>query len=193
MTVIPPPYAVVPRIPADQPFVVQPSATKRALLLGGLTLGTFLVVGSLLAVFLTVLFDPGFAGVMGIVGCLLLSGLFFTGLQFAVQHRAGPALAVGPDGLWIRTRPFRSGGIWLPWAAVAEVYRRTWLPERYLCVRPHDPRAGQHLGGFGGLDAAMSKGVFGTGLLVSLRTADRSEDEIMRAVAWFAAGRVPVR
>jgi hypothetical protein len=62
-----------------------------------------------------------------------------------------------------------------------------------LCVAPRDPRAGQNLGAFTALDSSITKAFFGTGFTSTLNFADRSEDEILQAVAYFAAGRVQLR
>ena len=121
---------------------------------------------------------------------MLVLGALFVALQLAVQLRPGPLFAAGPAGVWIRTRPFRSAGIWLPWEAIQQVYRRRWALERFLCLRPYDPRVGQNVGGLGQMDTAMSRAVFGTGLLLTLTFADKNEAEILQAVAYFANGRV---
>lgn len=188
-----PPYYRVARIPADQPLVVQPSVGRQWLMAGPLTIGTFALIGLTAAPWVAGSVGTGPVEVVAVTGCFAVFGVLLAWLQVALQHRAGPVLAAGPAGLWIRLRPMRAPGIWLPWEAVAEVYRRAWWPERYLCVRTYDPRVGQDLGGLGGLDASVNKSVFGTGLLVSLSTADRPEDEIAAALAHFAAGRVPLR
>jgi hypothetical protein len=187
-----PPYTPVPEIPADQPFVLQQSVGKRFAILAGVGSVPFLLVGVVIGLGI-LSSDGGVAGFLGAIGCMLVLTLFFAGLQLAVQIRRGPLLAVGPAGLWVRTRPFRSAGIWLPWEAIAQIYRKRWVWEKYLCVQPHDPRVGQNLPGLGQLDASMSKAVFGTGLLVSLTMAQRGQDEIMQALAYFSAGRVPLR
>jgi hypothetical protein len=182
------PYLSVPRIPEDQPFVVQQNVGKRVLMLAALGLGPLAVIGLVLAFVIAQTAGVG-AGV-GTLFCLLLAGALFVGLQVAVQVRPGPLLAAGPGGVWIRTRPFRSPGIWLPWEAIQQVYRKRWGFERYLCFRPYDQRVGQNLGGLGQIDASMSKAVFGTGLLLTLTMADRKEAEILQAVAYYANGRV---
>ena len=60
----------------------------------------------------------------GVVIAFLLVGLF--GLQVWLLATGGPVLAVGPAGLWIKTRPTRGQAIWLPWEAIGLISRRRW-------------------------------------------------------------------
>jgi hypothetical protein len=178
---------VTKRIPEDQPFIVRPSVQKRILLFGGISLFFALLIGCLPAAGSGELLVG-----LAIVGCaLVFFGLIF-GLQVWLMTSGGPVLAVGPAGLWIKTRPTRGQAIWLPWEAVAQVYRRRWALEKMVCVRPHDPRTGTNLGAFTALDSSMQQLFFGTGFTATLNFADRSEAEIMGAIAHFAAGRVPI-
>jgi hypothetical protein len=187
------PYAVK-RIPTDQPFVVGPSAGKRALLLGGALLFVLLLVGCPLGLAVGTSNSGGDAvfGVVAVLGCLAVFLGALLGVQLWMLSSGGPVLAVGPAGLWIKTRPTRGQAVWLPWEAVARIYRRRWAFDKVVCVQPRDPRAGDHLGAYTAVDASMQKLVFGTGFTAPLTFANRPESEIMGALAHYAAGRVRV-
>jgi hypothetical protein len=134
----------------------------------------------------------GVAGILGILGCLLVLLGLPLGFQLWLLTSGGPVLAVGPTGLWIRTRPTRGQAIWLPWEAIDQIYRRRWALEKMVCVKPRDPRTGGDLGVFTALDSGMQQAVFGTGLTATVNFADRSEQEIMQAITHFSAGRCRV-
>lgn len=179
------------RIPEDQPFIVRHSVRKRATLFGGVTLGVALVLGCLVGAAVANN-DGGVLPVIGLVGCVVVGlGLIF-GLQLYLLTSGGPVLAMGPAGLWIKTRPTRGQAIWLPWEAVEHVYRRRWSFDKMLCVKPRDPRTGSNLGAYTALDSGMQQLFFGTGFTAPLNFADRPEAEIMGAVAHFSAGRVRI-
>lgn len=178
---------VIKRIPDDQPFVVRANVQKRALLFGGVALGVALLVGCL-----PLLSGDVVIGFAVIGGFFVFIGALF-GLQLYLLTSGGPVLAVGPAGLWIKTRPTRGQAIWLPWEVVAQVYRRRWSLEKMVCVQPRDPRTGGNLGAFTALDSGLQQLFFGTGFTATLNFADKPEAEIMGAIAHYAAGRVPVR
>lgn len=173
------------RIPEDQPFVARPSLRKRALALGGLTL----VIGLLLACPLGLAASSDGAGILLAIPLIMVVFALFVGLQLWLVSSGGPTLAVGPAGLWIKTRPTRGQAIWLPWEAVDRIYRRRWGLEKMLCVATRDPGAGGDLGAFTALDAGMQQAFFGTGFTATLNFADRSEKLIMDAVLRHSAGR----
>jgi len=182
------PYPVVPRIPEDQPFIVRPSVRKRALVFGGLIAALMAFLGAVLG-----LAAIGSENGLALLVLFLVIALAFVGLiglQIWLLATGGPVLAVGPAGLWIKTRPSRGQAIWLPWEAIGMISRRRWSFEKMLCVAPRDPRAGQQLGAFTALDSMVNQAAFGTGFTATLNFADRSEQEILQAVAHFAAGRV---
>ncbi|BCB86863.1 hypothetical protein Psuf_041760 [Phytohabitans suffuscus] len=181
----PPP--VTKRIPEDQPFIARHSVKKRALFFGGIFGGLSLLFGCLIGAAAQDLL----AGV-GVFGCVaVLFGLIF-GFQVWLMTSGGPVLAIGPAGLWIKTRPTRGQAIWLPWEAIERVYTRRWAFDKMLCVKPRDPRTGSNLGAFTALDSGMQQLVFGTGFTAPLNFADRPEAEIVGAVAHFSGGRVHV-
>ncbi|SBT51213.1 hypothetical protein GA0070621_3975 [Micromonospora narathiwatensis] len=184
-----PPTPTTKRIPADLPFVVRPSLRKRALLLGVITLFVGLVMACPLGLALSA---DGDAAVLLVIPVIMLFFALLMGLQLWLISSGGPVLAVGPDGLWIKTRPTRGQAIWLPWAAIDRIYLRRWALEKMLCVKPRDPRAASGLGAFTALDSGMQQAFFGTGFTATANFADRSEDEIMRAVVGYAAGRCRV-
>ncbi|MEV4757377.1 hypothetical protein AB0J86_19980 [Micromonospora sp. NPDC049559] len=183
----PPQLPVTNRIPEDQPFVARPSVRKRALFLGGLLLFVLLMLACPLG--LAASNDGGLIVLLGgLAFFALLVGLPL-GFQLWLVTSGGPVLAVGPAGLWIKTRPTRGQAIWLPWEAIDQIYRRRWALEKMVCVKPRDPRTGSNLGAFTALDSGMQQVVFGTGLTATVNFADRSEQEIMQAITHFSAGR----
>ncbi|MFF4890031.1 hypothetical protein [Micromonospora chersina] len=178
------------RIPEDLPFVVRPSLGKRALTLGLVTLVVGLVIACPIG--LAASSEGGGAGLLFIIPVVLLFFAVPVGLQLWLVSSGGPVLALGPAGLWIKTRPTRGQAIWLPWEAIDRIYLRRWALEKMLCVKPRDPRAGSGLGAFTALDSGMQQAFFGTGFTATVNHADRGEDEIMRAVVGYAAGRCRV-
>ncbi|MFG1657272.1 hypothetical protein ACGFIY_12145 [Micromonospora chersina] len=178
------------RIPEDLPFVVRPSLGRRALTLGLVTLVVGLVIACPIG--LAVPSEGGGAGLLFIIPVVLLFFAVPVGLQLWLVSSGGPVLALGPAGLWIKTRPTRGQAIWLPWEAIDRIYVRRWALEKMLCVKPRDPRAGSGLGAFTAFDSGMQQAFFGTGFTATVNHADRSEDEIMRAVVGYAAGRCRV-
>ncbi|WP_091318211.1 hypothetical protein [Micromonospora chersina] len=184
----PPPTAK--RIPEDLPFVVRPSLRKRALTLGLVTLVVGLVIACPIG--LAASSEGGGLGLLFIIPVVLLFFVVPVGLQLWLVSSGGPVLALGPAGLWIKTRPTRGQAIWLPWEAIDRIYLRRWALEKMLCVKPRDPRVGSGLGAFTALDSGMQQAFFGTGFTATVNHADRGEDEIMRAVVGYAAGRCRV-
>ncbi|KAB1902314.1 hypothetical protein F8274_30145, partial [Micromonospora sp. AMSO31t] len=178
------------RIPEDLPFVVRPSLRKRALSLGLVTLVIGLVMTCPIG--LAASSEGGGAGLLFIIPVVMLVFAVPVGLQLWLVSSGGPVLALGPAGLWIKTRPTRGQAIWLPWELVERIYLRRWGLEKMLCVKPRDPRVGSGLGAFTALDSGMQQAFFGTGFTATVNHADRSEDEIMRAVVGYAAGRCRV-
>jgi hypothetical protein len=181
---------VVPRIPEDQPFIVRPNLTKRIAVIGGIAGGLVLFLGCVFG-----LGAIGSGNGLALFGAWLMITLLFValfGFQIWLLTSGGPVLAVGPAGLWIKTRPTRGQAIWLPWESIAGISRRRWSLEKMLAVRPRDPRAEQNLGVFTAIDSGIQKAFFGTGFTATLNFADKKEDEILQAVAYFANGRVPL-
>ncbi|PWR13007.1 hypothetical protein DKT69_22295 [Micromonospora sicca] len=178
------------RIPEDQPFVARPSLRKRGLALGGLTLLIGLVIACPIG--LAASSENGGAEILLAVPLIMFFFALVVGLQLWLVSSGGPVLAVGPAGLWIKTRPTRGQAIWLPWEAIDQIYRRRWGLEKMLCVRARDPRAGGDLGAFTALDAGMQQAFFGTGFTATVNFADRSEQEIMAVVVRYSAGRCRV-
>jgi hypothetical protein len=185
------PYPVVKRIPEDQPFVVRPNRAKRLRFLG---LGT-----GVIALFLLCLFGVVFAGEDAGPGVFLalwlgVTAFFFVGVGAIMwfQTSGGPVLAAGPAGLWIKTRPTRGQAIWLPWESIGLIDRRQWYFEKMLVVHPREQGLGDKLGVLTAIDSAIVSARQGSGLTATLTFADRNEAEILQAVAYFAAGRVPL-
>ncbi|KKK02319.1 hypothetical protein [Micromonospora sp. HK10] len=178
------------RIPEDLPFVLRHSVGKRALLFGVL----ILLIGLMLGCPLGAAVSGGEADrlVLLAVPAFMLLFALLLGFQLWMITSGGPVLAVGPHGLWIKTRPTRGQAIWLPWAAIEHIYPRRWALERMLCVKPRDPRVASGLGAFTALDSGLQQAFYGTGFTATINFADRPEEEIMRAVAGYAAGRCRV-
>lgn len=187
----PQPFPVVARIPEDQPFVVRPGVGKRAAVFGGVVAFITLMLACMLGLGSIGTGDTG-PVLFTAAGFAVLMALIF-GFQLWLLVSGGPVLAVGPHGLWIKTRPTRGQAIWLPWEAIGMISRRRWSLEKMLCVQPRDPRADANLGAFTAVDAVMQKAFFGTGFTATLNFADKREEEILAAVAHFAAGRVHLR
>ncbi|PZG19336.1 hypothetical protein C1I95_11875 [Micromonospora craterilacus] len=171
--------------------MVRPNVAKRGLLFAGFALTLNLPV-ALLAGPRVLPGDVTVLGILGLLGCLLALAGLPLGLQLWLIGSGGPVLALGPTGLWIRTRPTRGQAVWLPWAAVAQISRRRWGPEKSLVVKLHDPRVLRNLGAYTALDSGMLTVIHGSGLLATLTFADRTEAEIMTAVAHYSAGRCPI-
>lgn len=186
----PPAARTAKRIPADLPFVARPSLRKRGLALGGMTLLIGLVMTCPLG--LAASSEDGGAGILLAVPLIMLAFALVVGLQLWLVSSGGPVLGLGAEGLWIKTRPTRGQAIWLPWEAIDQIYRRRWGLEKMLCVKARDQGAGGDLGAFTALDAGMQQAFFGTGFTATVNFADRSEEEIMRAVVRYSAGRCRV-
>ncbi|WP_441174372.1 hypothetical protein [Micromonospora sp. SD12] len=189
---VPPP--VTRRIPEDQPFVVRPNVAKRGLLMMGVALVLILPIACCAGLGVVNSTDPqsrsqSVVGLLAVVGCLLALIALPLGIQLWLIGSGGPVLALGPAGLWIRTRPTRGQAIWLPWEGVAQISRRRWSLEKMLVVTPRDARVLQNLGAFTALDGAALNVFYGSGLVATLNFADRPEAEIMAAVAHYSAGR----
>ncbi|NES12720.1 MULTISPECIES: hypothetical protein [unclassified Micromonospora] len=178
------------RIPEDPPFVLRQSVGKRALLF----VLMILFIGLVMACPLGAAVSAGNADpvVLLVVPAFLLLFALLLSFQLWLITSGGPVLAVGPDGLWIKTRPTRGQAIWLPWAAIDRIYLRRWALEKMLCVKPHDPRVGSGLGVYTALDSGLQQAFFGTGFAATVNFADRPEEEIMRAVVGYSAGRCRV-
>ncbi|MEV4488856.1 hypothetical protein AB0K04_01930 [Micromonospora coxensis] len=189
----PPPAPLTKRIPEDQPFVVRPNVAKRGLVMGGVVAVLLVPIVCVLGIGVFGSTDGqdggAVAGLLALVGCVLVAIAVPIGIQLWMIGSGGPVLALGPAGLWIRTRPTRGQAVWLPWEAVAEVSRRRWSLEKMLVVKPYDQRALQNLGAFTALDSSLLSAFYGSGLVATLNFADRPESEIIAAVAHYSAGR----
>ncbi|SCL52874.1 hypothetical protein GA0070608_1085 [Micromonospora peucetia] len=191
------PAPVARRVPEDQPYVVRPGLAKRGLVSIGIMLVLILPIAFCAGLGMVNSADPemrsqAVVGILGVVACLLaLIGLPL-GIQLWLIGSGGPVLALGPAGLWIRTRPTRGQAIWLPWEGVAQISRRRWSLEKMLVVKARDSRVLQRLGVFTAVDSATLNAFYGSGLAATLNFADRPEAEIMSAVAHYSAGRCQI-
>lgn len=91
-----------------------------------------------------------------------------------------PLLAVGPDGIWTRTRMSGPGAVWLPWSAVAQISMQQVGTVTALRIQPVDPHAG------GRRKAPRA------GYVTATRFTDKSADEIAAAITHFSAARCPL-
>lgn len=176
----PPPPPVVRRIPEDQPFTVWHDIRKRARFFGTAAAGTALVVTCVPAVTIG---DPVL--IVGVFGCLAVLLGSLLGVWLYLLTSGGPALAIGPTGLWIKTRPTSGQALWLSWEAIERIYARRWAFDRTLCVKPRAGRADA-------LDSGVRRLLYGTAFIAPLTFADRPEADILGAVAHFSAGRVHI-
>ena len=186
------PFPVVKDIPEDQPFVVHRNPARRLLVAGPV----WAVLQLALLVLVIVAFaggdDTGDSGagqaVLDFVVISVVLALFFSGALLPVLAGRAPVLAIGPAGLWVRTRPVFGKAVWLPWEAILLISRRRFGFDRMLIVRPRDERVAA-LSRYGtGFNRAFQR----SGFMTSLNMSDRTEAEILQAVAYFAANRVPL-
>jgi len=184
------PAAVVKRIPEDQPFLIHQSIAKRGIQFGGLGLFILVLFGCPLGLAISDGADTGPLVVVLVALVVLIGGLF--GLQVYLLTSGGPSLGVNPAGVWVKTRPTRGQAVFLPWQAIERVYRRRWGIDKVVCVKPRDPRSADNLGTFTAIDSSMQQLIFGTGFTAPLTFGDRPEQEVMAAIARFAAGRVRI-
>lgn len=187
----PAPVPVVKQIPEGQPYTVRASVRKRVLQFG--LLGLFILLMMSCPIGLSGVSGGDLPTLLLMVGffVLLFGGIF--ALQIYLIASGGPVLAVGPDGLWIKTRPTRGQAVLLPWGAIEQIYTRRWVFDKVVCVKARDPRTGGNLGAFTALDSGMQQLVFGTGFTAPLTFADRPEREIMGAIVHYSAGRTFIR
>jgi hypothetical protein len=185
------PYPLLKRIPEDQPLVVRHSRKKRFGLVG--------IMCGVLSLFLLCIVGVGMAGDGANVAALLAVWLILTVFLVAMLSlivwftiSGGPVLAAGPAGLWIKTRPTRGQAVWLPWEHIELISRRRWSFDKLLVVKPRDNRLQNNLGVFTAVDASISRAFYGSGFTATLNFADKKEDEILQAIAYYAAGRVPL-
>lgn len=192
----PAPPPVTKRIPQDQPFIVRPSVRKRGLLFGGLLLFILVLLACPLGLALSGGGSTGDGsqvfGVLGVLGCVLAVIGLPLGLQLWLLTSGGPVMAVGPAGMWIKTRPTRGQAIWLPWEGIERISRRRWSLEKMVVVKARDPRADNNLGAFTAVDSSLQKLFYGSGFTATLNFADRPEAEIMAAITHFSAGRTHI-
>jgi hypothetical protein len=193
------PYPVVDRIPEDQPYIVRLNSRKLIIRVGvaAVVLGVIMAAISFAA-----LADDSLGAAFGMLGFTVLIVVLMV-VPTVRMVTAGPVLAVGPAGLWIKTRPGgRRQAIWLPWESIAMITRFSRQvnfaeQDRYLVVRPADPRASQGLGAASAIGNALWRmsSVFSTmpdGFVATIKHSDRPEAEILQAVAYYAANRVPL-
>ena len=183
---------VTKRIPEDLPFIVRPSPGRRML--------TFIPAPLVLVLVLLVitpqLLQPGPDHTSGdavalifLFLCPAVAVFGLLGLQLYLLSSGGPILAVGPPGLWIKTRPTRGQAIYLPWEGIERVSKRRWALDKMVVVKPRDPRVTAGLGAFTALDSGMLKLFYGSGFTATLTFGSKREAEVMAAIQHFSAGR----
>jgi len=185
---IPPPSPVVSRIPETEPYVVGINKGRASAIWGSVVAFTVVLWAVLISVATAAseAFDP--------LSVMLVPALLSIGANCFIWYVAvsgGPQLALNPSGMWIRARKWPVKAIFLPWESIGRInVGKAGLGDRALCVHPKDPHAGAGLGVFAGYDQAMQRAFTGAKLTASVRLADRPEQEILGAIAHFAAGRV---
>lgn len=174
--------------------MVRASPGKRALRYGVIALVFVFLIACLVGAAMAFSPEPASGGEVvrtlvraaGVPLLLLSVGM---GFQTWLIVSGGPVLALSPAGVWIRTRPSRGQAIWLPWEGIEQISRRRWSVEKYLVVKPRDPRTVQNLGAVTEMEMGLLLGYLGSPLIATLNTADKSEAEILAAVTRFSAGR----
>ncbi len=175
------------RIPETEPFTVRflPSRAHTMLrgtllVMAAVTLG---LLGAVVIVGLTVaapenrlvlLLSSAFCG-----GSIMLALLVVARNMWPLATGV-PLLAVGPDGIWTRTRMSGPGAVWLPWSSVAQISMQQVGNVAALRIQPVDPHAGGR------------KSAPRAGYITATRFTDRSADEIAAAITHFSAGRCPL-
>ncbi|WP_433390038.1 hypothetical protein [Micromonospora sp. KLBMP9576] len=185
---------VIRRIPEDQPYVVRPHLAKRALASVGILL---VVVLPFAFVYLRVVSAAGpemryedALYLFDVVAYPLVLVGTPLGCQLWLVRSVGPVLALGPAGLWVRTRPTWGQAVWLPWEGVARVSRRRrWSRGKMLVVTPHDTEVLHRFGVSTRVDGEALRSLRDFELTATLDFADRPESEIMAAVARYSKGR----
>ncbi|MBF9134949.1 hypothetical protein I0C86_39410 [Plantactinospora sp. S1510] len=178
--------------------MVRPNALKRGLLLGAVAVLPLSLIICVVGVGLLNSDTSGASdsgavlGALAFFGCMLLLIAAPLGFQLWLIASGGPVMAVGPAGMWIKTRPTRGQAIWLPWEGIAHISRRRWSLEKMVVVKPRDPRADSNLGAFTAVDAGLLKLFYGSGFTATLNFADKPEAEIMAAITHFSAGRCTI-
>ncbi|MEV4512827.1 hypothetical protein AB0K00_28120 [Dactylosporangium sp. NPDC049525] len=163
------PPAPQKRIPDDLPFVVRRSAARVAVFLGAVFLAVWAPLTGLLAFGLLAGESPDRTGgdavavvAFGCCALLMFAAAVAVGVRLIVA--AGPVLALDHAGLWVRnSRALWARAVWVPWESVERAGPRRVLLARTLVV------------GVGGR----------VRYLVPLRLNDRTEAEIIAAVASF--------
>jgi hypothetical protein len=174
------------------PFVVRHNPTGRLLLVGL----TWAVLQLVLVVLVVIAVSGG--GDDGershrstifnfvVISVVLLSVL---GNPLAVLlNRNEPLLALGPAGLWMRTKPVFGRAIWLPWESLLLISRRRYGFDKMLMVRVRDER----IAPLTQPRTTFYRARRPSGFMATLNMADRSQDDILQAVAYFSANRVPL-
>jgi hypothetical protein len=163
-------------IPSGLPFVVRPRAWRTVALYEGIVV-PFLPV-PLLLLAIGVVVEDSFVVAMGVavvLGMVATAALVSLGRWRLTVYR-GVVLAAGPEGLWVRVRPYSSEGLWLSWSEVRQV--EVAGPGRLGELRVHPARAYPLHGP--------------RPYLFPLIGTDRSGPEIAQQLERFSAGRVPI-
>lgn len=141
------------------------------------------------------------SGLLGGAALLLVLGLL-AWLPFSVVRRLRPAqLAADADGVYVRPFLDKARVLHLPWADVESVYVRHWHGPQ-LCVKPRDARiepqfnlakqgdVGNRAGAAVAQKRRMKK--LGTNIHVPIAAAPGTPADLLAALRYQAAGRVPV-
>jgi hypothetical protein len=186
------PYPVVQDIPEDQPFIVRRNPTRRLLVAGPV----WAVLQAAFLVLVIVVFAGGDGTgdsslgqvVLDLVVFSVVLALFFSSALLPLLAGRAPVLAIGPAGLWVRTRPVFGKAVWVPWEGILLISRRRFGFDKMLIVRPRDERVASLSRSGSGFNRALYR----SGFMTSLNMSDRTEAEILQAVAYYSANRVPL-
>jgi hypothetical protein len=160
--------AVRKRIPDEQPFVLGPSLIGHCLSAGVGLAASFVVM------FLLVGYVPPLSGApLGPIAALLALGAVAS--VVATMWR-GPALAVNPEGVWLRVR---RRSVFLPWSSIEQIYlRRLWFDDRVCVVRR------------GTVDVELDR--YTTPFTASLTYGNQPEADVLEAIRKHGAGRTRI-
>jgi hypothetical protein len=194
----PPPVAQpAAHIPEDTPLVLRPRLSRFLGVYGLLYLGFPILIGLCFLGILLFWLPPAerdeipsillFASTVPLIG-----GALQLAMMVGLGMSGGPYLAASADGVWVRARKWPARSVFLPWAAVARIYRRRWMWDQVVCVQAHDRRAGHEAGAMARLDTRVQRTLFGAGLTASTFFCGRNADEVFHELRMLSAGRVPI-
>lgn len=173
-------------VPEDLPYLVRPNARGYAKIFSAVLL-VLLLIPVVVWLALNLSPDPPWAGMPWILWISVLCDVGVVSFVWWVAAGGGPRLAMGPDGVWLRSVNWPVQAIFLSWSDIAAV----WMSRHSgLCFAPRDPNLLASLGPRATRGARTQHRRHGALLVVPLgRHSDRPTPEVLAALAHFAAGR----